>query len=349
MNKHIVTIRDKVVYETIKKMIKDITPKVQGWLMKEEEYKKIAMNKGITKEFLNSREIEGISPIYYAFAMECKEIAEKYYKRYGLITVRQLYYQLVSRGIIQNNAASYGNFDGHLTKARESGLIDDVFEDRSRKEIIPNAISINTNIEQYLKEELESALLLPSIDRWDGQFYYVELWIEKDALVKLFEPIAKEKQVILFPSRGYTSITKIREARKRFELESQAGKKCIILYAGDLDPAGWDIYENLKRKFKELVEVKRFALNPDQIEELNLIPMPVKKTDTKHEAFCERFPELDEMCYELDAMDPEALQKLAVEMVDEYFNITLLDTHRIASWEGKFKEVSLRLLEKIAV
>lgn len=90
---------------------------------------------------------------------------------------------------------------------------------------------------------------------WEFQDYYLELWIEKDALVRLFKDIAQKYQLLLFPSRGYTSLTKIHNAINRFEEKTHKGKKCVVLYFGDLDPSGWDIYRNIKERLKNQAEV----------------------------------------------------------------------------------------------
>lgn len=63
-------------------------------------------------------------------------MTEQLNELYGPITLRQLYYKLVSEGVIANNDRSYHNFIDHMTNAREKGMIEShLFEDRSRREI----------------------------------------------------------------------------------------------------------------------------------------------------------------------------------------------------------------------
>ena len=279
--------------------------------------------------------------------MECRDIAESMFKRYGPITLRQLYYQLVSRNIITNDPQSYNNFKTRMAKARELGLIEyDIFEDRSRHTIVPSALSRHTDVESYVRSRVERSLAAPTLDVWEDQPYYVEVWIEKDALVRLFSEVAEKKQVPLFPSRGFTSLTKIEEARSRFREKIEQGKKVVLLYAGDLDPSGWGIYENICNKFRDEdgIELKRFALNPDQTNGLE--PMPIKCKDTRYEAFLKKHPDI-EGAYELDAVDPDELQRLTEEAIDDYFDPTLLPRDAMDEWQDRFNAIKKKILRRL--
>jgi len=122
----------------------------------------------------------------------------------------------------------------------------------------------------------------------------VELWIEKDALVPFFEQVAREKQVTLFPCRGFSSLTKLNNAMVRFRSAVAKGKKGVrIVYAGDLDPSGWSIYETIKNKLGQMnetrldIEVDRFALQEDQT--YGLLHLPFKESDSRLRSFQEKF------------------------------------------------------------
>jgi hypothetical protein len=339
-----------IVSDKVKNALKNlyrrysVTPKKQTWLLKADEYKEeSSADQAVSEE----AEKLGMRPQTYLFIMECKAIAEPMVKRYGRITLRQLYYQLVSKNIIMNSDSSYGNFKGHMGTARDCGLIEyEIFEDRSRYIIIPNTLSLRTDVESYIRESITDSLIIPALDLWEDQPYYVEVWIEKDALAGLFSRITEKKQVALFPSRGYTSLTKIEEARKRFKRQIRKGKKVVILYAGDLDPSGWDIYENICNKFsgEEGVRVERFALNPEQTK--GLIPMPVKKSDTRYESFLEMHPDI-KGAYELDAFDPDALQQLTEKTIDKYFDKSLLRQDKIDKWKEEFNAIKRKILKKL--
>jgi hypothetical protein len=64
-------------------------------------------------------------------------IIEEYQAQGYSLTLRQLYYQLVSRNLIANTQKEYANLGNLLTKGRMMGLVDwDAIEDRGREYLI---------------------------------------------------------------------------------------------------------------------------------------------------------------------------------------------------------------------
>jgi hypothetical protein len=161
--------------------------------------------------------------------------------------------------------------------------------------------------------------------------------------VPFFAQVAREKQVILFPCRGFSSVTKLNDAMVRFQKVVAQGKEGVrIVYAGDLDPSGWGIYENISRKLDQMnktgldIAVDRFALQEDQVSGLHHIP--VKKTDSRLKAFIEQFPLLPG-AYELDAVPPRELMEMARKAVEKYFDFDL-DRGRaeeVKAWQDEYR------------
>jgi hypothetical protein len=345
-NKQTVLITDGCIYETLKRLYRSSFPTAPSttWMKKKSGYARRSSEDIQTR---NEARTLKIRPVTYCFLAECKKIADEMYGKYGPITIRQLYYQLVSRGTIENSAGSYNNYVNHMKTAREIGLIEyDRFEDRSRYAIFERPASLDVSPDEFIRSMLKGGLSLPPLDLWHNQPCYVELWIEKDALVTLFGPVARKWQVMLFPSRGYTSLTKIQEARIRFDEMRRKGRKVIVLYAGDLDPSGWGIYENIDNKLSAggSVVVRRIALNPDQAD--NLYPMPLKESDTRYNQFLREHPALAG-AYELDAMDPAALQQITSQSISRYFDDTLVPWQLRSNWEEEFTMLKKNIFCKI--
>jgi len=339
-NKQNVYIENPKIFNQVKSLYKK-TSSSKNWLIKSHIYDQIVNETPLYKNIAMSYNVK---PTTYLFMEDCKGIADTMFERFGCITVRQLYYQLVSKGIIANNLNSYQNFDGHLTTARECGLINpDIFEDRSRQVLTPETMSLSTDMETYVKDTLDAALETPSINLWESQPYYIELWIEKDAMTKLFWDIAEKRQIRLFPSRGYTSFTKIVEARDRFREKIKAGKKGIILYAGDLDPSGWNIYKTIAKRMEGL-EIDRFALNADQVD--GLLSQPLKPSDTRLKSFLVEHPHLSG-AYEMDALDPDTLIAMTIKEIDKYYDKTLEPVEDIEAWKHRYDEYKKAIFEKI--
>jgi hypothetical protein len=350
INKQQIMIPNPLLFNAIRGMTKKLNKDSSDWLLKRDDYQSKAKKKGITKEWMEQSRGANMQPWTYMFINDCREIAENMHKDYGAITLRQLYYQLVSKDIIKNSYNSYKNTCEHIGNARDYGIIDyDIFDDRSRYVIFPHTISPDIPPKAYISDRIVEALERPTLDPWQCQDNYVELWIEKDALVNLFMKVGKKYHVPVFASRGYTSKQKIHEAKQRFIERVDKGKKCVILYAGDLDPSGWNIYENIDSKLSQIVRVERFALNDEQALNENLIPMPVKESDSRTPAFLKEHPLLKNKCYELDAYDPSRLIDLASNAIEKYFDESKLIEHHYVEWYKEFEDEKKTVLAKIGV
>src|SRR3990167_2396926 len=126
-------------------------------------------------------------------------IIEEYAEEGYTLTLRQLYYQLVSRDIIPNQQKEYAKISTLLVKGRMAGIVDwEAIEDRIRVPHIPYWVhgvqdAINDTINQY------------RLNRQDNQEVYIELWIEKDALSGVLQSITEHYHINLMVNRGYSS------------------------------------------------------------------------------------------------------------------------------------------------
>ena len=125
----------------------------------------------------------------------CNEIIDEYLEQGLKLTLRQLYYQFVSRDLIPNTERSYKNLGQLVSKARVAGMMDwDAIEDRGRRPDVPSEYS-------GLPELVRAALYSYKLDRWEDQDCYCELWVEKAALAGVLEPLAREFHVTLMVNK----------------------------------------------------------------------------------------------------------------------------------------------------
>lgn len=251
----------------------------------------------------------------------------------GQMTVRQLYYQLVARGVLHNVPKAYTNIGTALGKARECGVIPyEAFEDRARRidGSFENLSYLGDDPARYAVDQvLES--LQPSwcrTQRWAEQPVYLEVWTEKDALASVIGGVCEELGVPLVICRGYPSMTLVHEAKRRLRIEGHSHKRCVVLYAGDLDPSGWDISRHIQEHVVDgtgSVDFRRVALNPEQVADLDLPPTEQKQTDTRYAGFQKAVPELGDDCYELDAVEPRTLKAMLREAIEMHFDQAIYD------------------------
>ncbi len=250
------------------------------------------------------------------------EIADEYAAQKIKLTLRQLYYQLVARGFIENEEREYKKISRILKKARYGGVVDwESIEDRSRTPQIPYHFE---SVPDFIKTMMHNF----KRDRWDGQDYYLELVTEKDALSSVLSPIVHEKYHMGFNVvHGYSSITSIYDMSKRFMEALNAGKKGVLLYVGDHDPSGLDMVRDVRERLSELlryapVDVIPVALTMDQIHEFNPPPNPAKITDSRAKSYIEQYGAAS---WEVDALRPDALIRFVEAAIRGYLDVGLMD------------------------
>lgn len=93
-----------------------------------------------------------------------------------------------------------------------------------------------------------------------------------------------------------------------FQMEAD-DRPAVLVYAGDFDPSGEDILRDfVERTGYCWTEVKRVAVNADQIDEYGLVPQPGKRTDSRAAGFVARHGQLVQV--EVEALDPADLRRL---------------------------------------
>lgn len=268
-------------------------------------------------------------------------IIEEYLADDYILTLRQLYYQLVSRDVIANNQKEYSKLSILLKRGRMAGIVDwDAIEDRGRQPKLPYSV---TGIKDALSDTIDQYRL----DRQKGQEKYIEVWVEKDALSNVFLRVTEEFHIRLMVNKGYSSCSAMHEAFKRFKrhmvLNEQSG---LILYFGDHDPSGIDMARDIKQRMKEFgiyeygdFEVLRPALTMQQIRQFRCPENPAKMSDPRAGWYVE---EHGRKSWELDALPPKELIKIIEKNIRANIHIALFNDQ--ISLEEKQKKV----IEKFA-
>jgi hypothetical protein len=240
-------------------------------------------------------------------------IADEYAAQGLVLTLRQLFYQFVARDLLENTRNAYRQLGRLVGHARDAGLMDwDAIEDRTRTVHEHSTWRHPQHILQAVARQYR-------VDPWESQEYRVEVWIEKDALLGVIEGICTEYKVPYFAHRGNNSQTLQYEAGKRFANYVRRGLTPLVLHLADHDPNGIDMTRDNERRLElyagEEIEVRRIALNMDQIRRYNPPPNFVKETDSRTGGYRDQFG-TDE-CWELDALDPTVIVALIEDELDD--------------------------------
>jgi hypothetical protein len=200
---------------------------------------------------------------------QANSIIDEYQAAGFTLTLRQLYYQFVARGLIDNQTTEYKRLGSIINDARLAGLIDwAALEDRTRNLAKHSAWS---SPQQILKGAAQSY----AIDMWENQPNYCEVWVEKEALNGVIQDACAEHRVPSFACRGYTSQSEQWAAGQRLARMAQGGQVITIFHLGDHDPSGIDMTRDNTDRLEMFISKHcegyefhfiRLALNMDQVE-----------------------------------------------------------------------------------
>lgn len=257
-------------------------------------------------------------PATLELVYEAENIIDEYEAAGYVLTLRQLYYQFVARDIIDNSVRSYKNLGNVITKARMAGLISwEAIEDRNRKH----------ESFWFDEDELNPIRDLPNyirFDRWDRQDFYIEVWVEKEALGNVIARACDPFLVPYMSCKGYLSASEAWRAGMRFREKLDDGNECILIHLGDHDPSGIDMTRDNKDRldlFTEIpsgVTVERLALNMDQVHEYSPPSNPAKITDSRAKSYIRRFGRTS---WELDALEPQVLERMIQDEFRQYIDM----------------------------
>lgn len=232
------------------------------------------------------------------------------------LTLRQVYYQFVSRGWLPNNQAEYKRLGSILNDARMAGEISwDAIEDRTRN------LRSNSHWDEPA-DIIRSAASSYREDLWWTQDHYVEVWIEKDALVGVLDAVCPKNDVPYFSCRGYTSQSEMWSAAMRLNRAGRSGRQPVVIHLGDHDPSGVDMSRDIRDRLNLFsgaqfeapkfdprwkpveIDVRRIALTMDQVNDHKPPPNPAKLTDARAEGYVAQY---GDESWELDALEPRTL------------------------------------------
>ncbi len=267
---------------------------------------------------------------------QAKLILDEYSKAGYSLTLRQLYYQFVSRDILPqrwadkitgstNNMGSYKNIGTLIAKARIGGLLDwNSIEDRTR---YLRGMTRYKDGSEALKKTAKNF----HMDWWEEQSYRAEVWVEKEALIDVVAQAADEKDCRYFACKGYTSLSEMWVAAQRLARIADNGQVPVILHLGDHDPSGVDMSRDIEDRLRMFMNedeydytglgskliFERIALNMDQIQAMSPPPNPAKITDSRAAAYISKY---GSDSWELDAIPPQDLNTIILGAIDGYID-----------------------------
>lgn len=290
------------------------------------------------------------------------DICEEYAAQGYDLTLRQLFYQFVARGLIANSQASYYRLGEIVSGARMAGMLSwEYIVDRTRNLKAPSHWESPAEI-------LLSASHSYARDKWSNQPARVEVWVEKEALAGVVERAASALDCPHFSCRGYVSQSEMWRAAQRIagHLATPGVQRVVVLHLGDHDPSGIDMTRDINDRLSHFIgvdharammeemeaigvgrdaivgaakkgmedeleehtarlEVRRIALNIDQVRRHNPPPNPAKMTDARAKGYVSRY---GGQSWELDALPPDVLDGLIRQEIEGHLEPDAFEDER---------------------
>jgi hypothetical protein len=233
-------------------------------------------------------------------------------------TVRQCFYQCVVKRVVEKTEAEYDKVQKALVALRREGrvpysYIHDSTRVTYRPVTFPSPRAALLNVAAAYRKSL-----------WKDMDLAVEVWLEKDALSDIVNPVTSEFDVPLRVARGFSSLSFLADAAG--EIEESAKGSVYVFHLGDHDPSGRSAGEVIERDLTALapnvdIYFERIAVTPEQITGLRLPTRPTKRSDSRAASFEAEF---GQGSVELDAIHPELLRGIVRNAIEEHMDASTL-------------------------
>jgi len=211
---------------------------------------------------------------------------------YAKITVRMLFYRLVSLYNYPNDRNFYKRLQYSLKRLRKFlPELNQKFEDPSRPLIKPRRPNPR-----------------------------IELWLEKASLEFFLRKLADKYHVPTQSTRGFSSITMLRKAIER--VRKRGIEK--IKFVSDHDPSGLKINEVTQRELP--IKLERILLTMDQIKKYHLPSIRVKRTDSRAKKYILKY---GDNAWELESLPPRTILHIIERKLVENIPKEFLDELRL--------------------
>lgn len=289
------------------------------------------------------------------------EIADEYEADNLKLTLRQMYYQFVARGLCASGQEQYDRIGAAITEARYNGEFPvEALEDRGREIVEGDAETLALDVGAALEEseaDVKRCQYNIRSAKWIGQRTIPSVWVEKQALEGIFAPVCRDLGASFFACKGYPSVSALWAWLQHMDnvcsvYDAPTPQRLKVIYFGDHDPDGWEIPRSAERNLARLIETydlnlpeiefERVALNMDQIQRYSPPPFEAKVTSARFGKYVREHN--TDSAWELDALEPRVLRDLITSNVDKLFDRSVWNRYREIVLE-KRRELRDRMCE----
>lgn len=237
------------------------------------------------------------------------------------LTIRHLFYLMVSQGLIAKTEAEYNNVVIRLAlQMRRSGDIPfGKIVDGTRLYREPRTYG---SVEEALRETAR----LYRRSYWRDADERVEVWCEKEAISGFLYDVTAPLGVPLMVTRGFSSESIVQSVANELECD---WRPLTILFVSDLDPSGDIMPEDVIRRIRHYapsanIALERVAVTREQVRLFKLPTRPTKRDGNRHAA------NFEGESVEVDAMPPDTLKDILRYHIENHMDRQQLQVLREA-------------------
>jgi hypothetical protein len=215
---------------------------------------------------------------------------------YREVTVRQAFYALTVRGIVEKTEGDYRRVQRQILEMRRHGLLPwEFIADGTRWQRKPHTYDDHQDFLRGVAQTYRRNL-------WQRQKIRIEVWLEKDALAAIVQETTVPWDVALMVSRGQSSDTFCYSAAQAAREAWEDGVQTHVFALYDADHSGRTAAAKIREKLVSYsdgtpIEFQLLAVTDEQIEAWKLPTRPAKENAA-------------EIAVELDAIPPDRLVSL---------------------------------------
>jgi hypothetical protein len=250
------------------------------------------------------------------------------------VTLRQLFYKLVSLQLIRNCASDYTCLTSRTAKLRREEQFPQL-TDETRQIYLAGSFDDPADV-------LQAALNSYRRDRTEGQPYTIFLGVEKRGIVAQLQAWFGELNIPILALNGFPTTPYMQKIR---EYVAKHNRPALVTYGGDLDCDGEDIGRDFG--VKSGLEIIKIALTMEQVEEFKLPVALGKDGSPRAWGFTEKYGQNIQV--ELDALDVDVLRRLYTETLDRYWDPAAYDDALAQEVHetGQLQDLVARAIEKL--
>jgi hypothetical protein len=258
------------------------------------------------------------------------------------LTIRQIFYRLVGRDLIDKTEAGYGRLVELCNRARRARVID---MSAIRDDGVSGSLSTGAGWDS--PEEWIGSLIDDTEgytrDRQEGQETRLLIWCEAGGMVPQLERVASPYGVSVASSGGFDSLTVKHRAGRWLGTEEPVE----VLHIGDWDPSGECMFDALAEDitafaadYGNTVAFHRLAVTEAQVARYSLPTAPPKASSHQDRKQMTR-------TVQAEALDPATLARTVEDAICDRFD---LDVYRqVVEREARERaDLRARLTEMIA-